>query len=189
MNLFKVSLISIASTLTSLAGGLNVVQLGPDREVNLEVKAGKISQKFTLVRAQASGSFILPNKKATLRTVGDDIKSLEVKPMEGKQIAVLYPAEETFRWKLFPSKSKDGKTNLTLVNLTDKPTTVTIDGKKIEIKENTDQLIEGVERSPIRLALEDGKKQKAHEQEEASGVVGFIYKEKEEWKIFYIDDI
>jgi len=189
MNLFKVSLISIASTLTSLAGGLNVIQLGPDRAVDLEVKAGSISQKFSLSKAQASGGFILPNKKAKLRTVGDDIKSLEIKAMEGRQLAVLYFVEDTFRWKVFPSKATEGKTSLTLINLTDKPTTVTFDGKKIEIKEMTDQAIEGVNRAPIRVTLEDGKKQKAHEQDEPSAVVGFIYKEKEEWKIFYINDI
>ncbi len=180
------ALIAIAGSVS--AGPLNVVQLGPAEEKNLEVKSGGLAQKFTLTFASETGPFLLPQKPAVLRTVGDKIKVLHIKPKKTGQIAVLHPKDDFFAWSLFDSKPSGKKTTLRVINLVKEDTTLMIARKPVEIKAESDTDITEVTRSPVRISFEEGGVPVTHEQEEPSAVVAFLYKSEAEWKIFYIND-
>ncbi|MEO8616615.1 MAG: hypothetical protein ABI600_15840 [Luteolibacter sp.] len=189
MNFLKSALLTITSITSGFAGSLNVVHLGPPQEINLEVKSGDNAQKFTLAYQSASGPFILPNKKSSLHTIGDQLKSLNIGATKAGRIAVLYPKADTYVWKLYDSKPTLKKASLRVINLTAEAAILTIAGKKVEIGADADTAIEEVNKSPIRIIFEDRKKQEPHLQEEPSAVIAFIYKNKDGWRLFYINDV
>lgn len=189
MNIFTSLLLALAGTASCLAGNLNVIHLGPPRDVEVEVKVGGNSQKFTLALGSATGPFMLPQKKGTLRTVGDETKAADIKAKAAGQIAVLQPEKDAFKWVFHESKPSPGKTGLRLINISDKPATVTIAGKPLEIKAGDDQAVTEVTSAPIRVTLPEHSKASTHELEEPSAVIGFIYLNNGEWNILYVNDV
>lgn len=189
MNFLKSAVISLIGITSSFAGSLNVIHFGPPEDINLEVKAGGASQKFTLARLNASGPFVLPNKSAVLRTIGDKIKSIDISSKKNGQIAVLQPKDDSFAWKLYSSKPTPGKVSLRVINVTAEKAELTIAGKKIEAPAQSDTTIDEVTKGPIRISFEGGKKQISHTQEEPSAVIAFIYKDTGEWHVLYVNDV
>lgn len=177
----------IAFACSATAGPMNVVHLGPPQETNMEVKAGSAVQKFTMPYVSASGLFLLPQKPAVLRTVGDKIKVLNIKAKETGQIAVLHPKGDSFVWTLYESKPSEKKTTLRVINLMEEDTMVIIARNVIEIKAESETPIPEVTRSPVRISFEGGKPI-SHQQEEPSAVLAFLYKSEGQWKIFYLND-
>jgi len=171
-------------------GNLNIVDLGPEKKITLEVDAGKLTQQFSLSYQEASGFFIIPDKKAALiKIIDSEIPTLKVPSKTTGQIAVLHPAAETFKWSLYASTPTEGKTSLRLINLTDEEVNISQGDTQLTLKAASELPVPQVTSAPIRLSFEAGKKVRPHEQEEPSAVIGFVYKTDAEWKIFYVDDI
>ncbi len=189
MTLTKVLFPLVLGITPLTAGSLNVVHLGPAQDINLEIKSGSSAQSFSLTHESATGTFILPEKPAVLRTIGDKIKALNIGQKKTGRIAVLCSPGDSYQWKIFDSKPTEGKVSLRIINLTDQDTNVTVAGKKIDIKAASDEVIPQVNKGPVRLTLANGEKPKAHEQEEPSAVLGLLYKDKEAWKIFFLNDL
>ncbi len=189
MNFLKFALLTITGITSVFAGSLNVIHLGPPQEINLEVTSGDNAQKFTLAYQSASGPFILPNKKSSLHTIGDQLKGLDIGAKKTGRIAVLYPKADTYGWRLYDSKPTFKKASLRVINLTAEAAILTIAGKKVKIEPDAETAIEEVNKFPIRIMFEDRKKQDPHLQEEPSAVIAFIYKNKDEWRLFYVNDV
>jgi hypothetical protein len=188
MNFFK-SLLTIFFVHSQCFGGnLNVVHLGPRKEIKLEVKAGGATQEFSLGFQNATGIFTLPKEAAALRILDNDIPSLKIAAQDTGQIAVFHPSGESFKWSIYDSKPTEGKTTLRLINLMEEEVVVLQGENKITLKGKSVIPVEKVTKAPIRLGFENGEKPTPHEQEEPSAVLGFVYKSDTAWKIFYIND-
>ena len=173
----------------SHAGNLNIVNLGSKEEIKLEIKAANANQQFALSPQSATGIFALPQKAAVLRVIDDKTKTLKLAAKATGRVVVLHLAnEDSFKWSVYDSKPTDGKTSLRLVNLTDEEVVLVNGETKIILKGAAILSVEKVTSAPIRLSFENGEKTKAHEQEEPSAVIGFVYKQGERWKIFYVND-
>lgn len=188
MKLANIILTFIAGAACSVAGTLNVVQLGPPAEVKLEIKAGAAIQEFTLAHKATTGSFILPDKTAVLRTVGDKIPVQRIKPEESGRIAILHPAGELFAWRLVPSKPTPGKTSLRIINLMDRETSLKVGEKLVKAPPASDARVEGIEKAPFQVELEDDTKVDAPEQEEPGALIGFLFMTGDKWHILLVSD-
>lgn len=176
----------LGSTLLD-AGGLNILHLGPEKDLEFEVKVGREAQKFTLAHRNATGPFLLPDKAGAVRSVEDGTQ-VKIKGKKTGQIAVIHPEKETFKWRLEDSEPSKGQTTLRVVNLSDQDATLVIGGVVTEIKGDSVLKIEAVKKSPIRISFANRGKLPFHELEEPCAVVAFIYQVEGAWKLFYLND-
>jgi hypothetical protein len=188
MKIFKSLLAIFFVHSPCFAGNLNVVHLGPHKEIKLEIKAGGLTQEFSLSPQNATGIFALPNKVAVLRILDDATPSFKIAAQDTGQIAVLHPSGESFKWSIYDSAPTEGKTTLRLINLMEEEVVVSLGENKIPLKGKAVLPVEKVTKAPIRLSFQNGEKPAPHEQEEPSAVIGFVYKSGMAWKIFYIND-
>lgn len=174
-------------TMCMEAESLNVVHLGPPRDIEFEVTAGKIHQKFTLPRLAATGRFLVPaDQSATVETLGELKISLKLPPSKQARIAVIHPADDSYGWRICESKATAGKFTMRLVNLAREATTVTIRKQVLTVPAGADLPLSPPART---LTTADGEKATAPKNDEPGAVIAFLLKQDGKWQVHFVADI
>lgn len=180
---------SLAATFaaTAMAGGINVVQLGPPDVIRFEVACGGVSQGFDLAHGGTTGGFILPEKEGTITLPNHEIPSLTIPATASSNIAVLAPAEKGYRWKLIPGKPTDGKWGLRVVNLSAETAKLAQDGAPLELAPDstTEIPVEGIAGVTVQIGATAKGTYRA---EEPCAVLALIYRKAGEWEILFVPD-
>lgn len=168
------------------ANSLNVVHLGPDKEVEFEAKAGKLHQKFTLPRLGSTGGFLIDaDQSATVEALGDAPVSVKLPALDQPRIAVLHPEDKSFAWRICQSRPTEGKFTLRLINLTKEATTVTIRNEVLSIPAAGELQAPSPQRT---LETADQQKATAPKSDEPGAVIAFLYKQNGKWQVHFLAD-
>jgi hypothetical protein len=175
-----------ACAIHAQADSLNVVHLGPDKELGFETKAGDTDQKFTLPRTGSTGGFLLPPKKAAeLSTQGDGAVSVKLPPLDEPRIAVLHPAGDSFAWRICTSKPTEGKFTLRLINLSKEKASVTIRDEVLDIAAEGELQAPSPQRT---FEVEGSGKVTVPPSDEPGAVIAFLYKHEGTWQVHFFPD-
>jgi hypothetical protein len=172
---------------SALAGSLNVVHVGPKDVLKFKVSAGDAAQDFTLAHGANTGAFILPDKPSRIEGFNEAVPALEIPASEEARIAVLTPAEDGFKWHLFPAKPTEGKWALRIINLSEFPANVLSGKELMEIPVAGESAVDVTAKSQIRVSIPNTVNL-TYGGNEPCAVVAFVYRTDNEWKAILIPD-
>jgi len=170
-----------------IAGGINVVHLGPRNVLKFEVRAGDAAQDFTLSHGADSGPFMLPDKTASIKGFTDGVPTLDIPISENPRIAILAPDSDGFKWHLRDAKPSLEKWAFRAVNLSSEPVEIISGDATLKIPAGGETAIGVTEKSQLRIRILDAV-DVAYEGNEPRGVVVFIYREKDQWHAICLPD-
>ncbi|MGJ8643672.1 MAG: hypothetical protein ACSHX9_09710 [Luteolibacter sp.] len=182
-----IALVGLLSVPALLAGGINVLHAGPDGVVRFEVSAGEATMDFTLANGENSGSFVLPDEKATIKGYKKGIPDLEIPASKDPRIAVLVPSTEGFKWHLLGAKPSGEKWAFRIVNLSTDTAKALSNSELIEIPAGDEKTLDVSGKAQINLKIPNTINL-SYEGGEPTGVVGFVYHENDEWRAIFLPD-
>ena len=186
MKWIRIPALLAVATLAVRAESLNILHLGPPRDIGFEVSAGRIHQKFTLSRLAGTGGFLIPSdQSATVETLGEPKVSLKLPPSKQSRIAVLHPDGESCVWRVCESKPTAGRLTLRLVNLTKEAANVTIGKQVLTIPPGAELPVDSPGKS---LTLAGDEKSALPKNDEPSAVIAFLFKQDGKWKVHFFAD-
>lgn len=181
------TLLGFALAASLSAGGITIMNAGPDGILKFEVTAREAKMDFTLAQGSNSGSFVLPDEKATIKAYSEGIEELEVPPSEKPRFAILMPAKEGYTWHLFEAKPSGDTWAFRIVNLSADTGNVLSSKELIEIPAGQEKKLEVARKSQINLKI-PSTVNLSYEGDEPCGVVAFVYRHEDEWKAFLLPD-
>jgi len=177
----------ITSSLGLLAGSINVVHVGPADVLKFEVSAGEASLDFTLAHGANTGSFVLPDKPATIKGFTEDVPTLDLPASENPRVAVLAPSEKGFKWHVIEGKPTDEKWAFRIINLSTEPASVMSGKEPLEIPAGGETAVAVTGKSQIHIKITDAV-DLSYKGNEPSGVIAFVYRKGEDWEAVFIPD-
>ncbi len=182
-----IALLGFVSVTTLSAGAINVVHAGPKDVMKFEVTAGDATMDFTLAHGSDSGSFVLPDKKATIKGFLKGIPELEVPPSKNPRFAILAPSGTGYAWHLLDGKPSEDEWTFRIVNLSTDPANVNSANGLIEIPAGGEKALEVSAKAQISFKMPDTV-DFSYDGSEPCGVVAFVYRDDDEWKAFFLPD-
>jgi hypothetical protein len=169
------------------AGNINIVHLGANEDLTLQIKCQGKSQQFVLKHGADSGTFIVPNKPATIHVEEKKYKDLTVDTAKTGKIVVLFEEKDECKWQSIESKPQDGKNALRIVNLSTEKASVAVGDQEyaIEPKEEKDAGI--INGSSIAMKIV-GQKKHSISPEEPGAHIALLYKDGETWNVRFVAD-
>lgn len=169
------------------AGVVNIVHVGSKDVVKFQVTAGDASMDFTLAHGASTGSFDLPSEDATIKAFHDEIPELKVPASEAPRIAILFPTDEGFEWKLLEAKPTEDKWAFRIMNFSGDTANVISNRKLVEIPARQEKSLDVSGSGQINLKIPNTV-DLSYPGSDPTGVVAFIYREDEEWRGILIPD-
>lgn len=175
MKKYAIIIISLALAHPAFAGNLNVINLSSHAPLKLALSSKVVEHEFSVARNDSSGPFKLKDGPFRLKTTSEDLPELEIPSADAHRIAVIFPVDGSFQWRLLPSKAKTDKWSLRVINFTGeevkflhKKEEISI-GKADEIQLNVDG------RNDVALTLRGGEL-KSYPHREPCAVIAFLTK-------------
>lgn len=182
-----IAFISTAVATNLVAGGINIVHVGPRDVLKFAINAAGDTLDFTLAHGAYTGTFILPDKPSTLKGFVEEIPSLELPASEDSRIAALAASGEGFKWHLIPAKPTPDKWSFRIINLSAKTANITANREPLEIASGAQSDVKVTGKSQIRIKIPDTL-DLSYEGSEPSAVIAFLYLEDETWKAAFVPD-
>jgi hypothetical protein len=179
---------SLLSIQFLVADSLNIVHLAESApSLPFRVECQKLKQEFTLDYLADSGSFILPQAKATIHIAQKDSPSCTIPVAKHGSIAILVQKEKSLAWHRIESKPSADKNALRIINLCEQPVTIELDkkGKEIAAGEESDLGIINKKRISVKI---QGAKAQSITPEETAAFLAIVYPTTEGPKIRFIAD-
>lgn len=171
-----------------LAGNLNVINLSDASPLGLILSAKDGNKALTVESKTSSGPFKLGDDPVVLKTLANEPSDLEIPASQDPRIAILYPAGETAKWKLLPSKATEEKWSLRVVNLMGVPVVFSYSGNEISLENDREIEIKVADKRSVGLSLSAGGFQ-AYPHREPCAVIAFLTKEGDKTIVTFVPDI
>lgn len=177
-----------ASALSTLAGGLNIVNLAHGGDLVVKVEFDKTSQNLIVKAKDFSGAFGLPETKVKLTALMDKAEQIEIPATADSHLAILAKTADGYAWRLIPSKPTEGKWSLRIVNLSEMPLPVVLGNNETkELEPASDTSIPAEHKGQIRVKIPDSKSY-TYKGDEPCAVVALVYRELEEWEVVFVSE-
>ena len=169
------------------AGNLNIVHLGANEDLTLQIKCQGKSQEIVLKHGADSGTFIVPNKPATIHVEEKKGKDLTVDTAKTGKIVVLFEEKGDCKWQSIESKPVEGKNSLRIVNLSTEKASIAVGDQEIAIepKEEKDA---GIINGPSIAVKIEGQKKHSISPEDPGAHIALLYKDGETWNVRFVSD-
>lgn len=168
------------------AGSLNVVNLGPEGDLEFEAKAGKLQQKFTLPKFGNTGGFLIaPKQSAKIEARMDKPIDVKIPASDNPKIAVFHRQGDSFDWRIIESKPTEGKFTLRFVNLTKDPAKIILRKKELAIPASGELLAPTPGRS---ITIGDGEKVSVPPSDEPCAMIAFVFNHEGKLQIHFMPD-
>lgn len=169
------------------AGNLNIVHLGAEEDFTLQIKCQGKSQEIVLKYGADSGSFIVPNKPATIHVEEKKYKDLTIDTAKTGKIVVLFEEKDECKWQSIKSKPVEGKNSLRIVNLSTEKASVAVGDQEIVIESKEEKDAGIINGASIALKIE-GQKKHSISPEEPGAHIALLYKNGEKWNVRFVAD-
>lgn len=180
-------LLSLLALIPAHAGNINIVHLGANEDLTLQIKCQGKSQEIVLKHGADSGTFIVPNKPATIHVEQKKGKDLTVDTAKTGKIVVLFEEKGDCKWQSIESKPVEGKNSLRIVNLSTEKASVAVGDQEIAIepKEEKDA---GIINGPSIAVKIEGQKKHSISPEEPGAHIALLYKDGDTWNVRFVSD-
>jgi hypothetical protein len=179
---------SLLSMQFLVADSLNLVHLAESApSLQFRVECQKLKQEFSLDYLADSGSFILPQAKATIHIAQKDSPSCPIPVAKHGSIAIVVQKKKSLAWHRIESKPSADQNALRILNLCEQPVTVDVEkqGKEIAAGEEFDLGIINKKRISVKI---QGAKAQSITPEETAAFLAIVYPTTEGPKIRFIAD-
>lgn len=181
--------ITLASTLGLLAGPVNVANLSQGDIFKFTIATGDASQDFILSFGQTSGTFFLPDEKATLTAETPGKTSVELPPNEQARLAIFRKMDEKHEFLIVDSKPTPEKWTFRIINLTEEAINLQHKNQVLEVKAGKESAVDVRSKNDIYLVTPDETRHTLpeHETEPTAALAVILPTEDGHTVIFIMD--
>lgn len=186
--IFTLLLSSLFTAQVILAKSLNIVHLAESEPtLKIRVECKKLKQEFALDYQSDSGTFILPNEKATIHINQKDLPSCPVPIAKNGAVAILVDQGKSLTWHLIKSKPSADKNTLRIINLCEQEISVESNKQSVSIESGKEADIGAIDKKRLSVKIE-GQKASSITPEEPAAYLAILYPTAEGVKIRFIAD-
>ncbi|QTN32988.1 hypothetical protein HZ994_11865 [Akkermansiaceae bacterium] len=172
-----------------LAGPFNVANLSMGDICKFTVASDGVTQDFILSFGQTSGTFFLPEKKASLSVDSQGKPSVDIPAAAHPRLAILHKVDDKLEFRIIESKPSPDKWTFRILNLGSEAITIGHgkDSHEIPAGAETSPAIKG--RNDIRFTTPDGTAHAIPAKEtEPTSVLAVLIRSEEGWHVSFVMD-